>query len=78
MGSRSAEPHEINAVRPTAEEMEAFLALDHDGSIVMVNLLKFKPNAFDEHYTRYAAGSKRSSRKLEHEWSSRVGLSSLF
>ena len=44
---------EINAMRPTPQQMQQFLALP-DGPIVMVNLLKFKPDGGREEYQRYA------------------------
>ena len=51
-----AEAHEaisINAMGPTPEQMQAFLALPEE-PIVMVNLLKFKPDGGAEAYGRYA------------------------
>jgi len=56
VAGRSAKAHEINAVHPTEEQIEGFLAVDHDGPIVMVNLLKFKPDGGRAHYAKYAAG----------------------
>ena len=46
---------EINAVLPTPEQMEAFLALP-DGPVLMVNLLKFTPDGGAEEYAKYIAG----------------------
>ena len=46
---------EINAVLPTPEQMQAFLALP-DGPILMVNLLKFNPDGGAEEYTKYITG----------------------
>lgn len=46
---------EINAMVPSQEQIKGFLALDHDGPIVMVNLLKFKPDGGREEYAKYAA-----------------------
>jgi uncharacterized protein (DUF1330 family) len=46
---------EINAVLPTAEQMQAFLALP-DAPVVMLNLLKFKSNGGAEEYGRYFSG----------------------
>jgi uncharacterized protein (DUF1330 family) len=43
---------EINATRPTPEQMRRFLLLP-DGPIVMVNLLKFKANGGREEYRKY-------------------------
>jgi uncharacterized protein (DUF1330 family) len=45
---------EINAMGPTPEQMQQFLALP-DGPIVMVNLLKFKPDGGAEEYGKYGA-----------------------
>ena len=46
---------EINAMSPTQEQRKAFLTLP-DKPVVMVNLLKFKPNGGAEEYAKYAAG----------------------
>jgi len=46
---------EINAVRPTPEQIQGFLALP-DGPVLMVNLLKFKPDGGAEEYAKYIAG----------------------
>ena len=43
---------EINAMRPTPEQLQQFLKLP-DGPIVMVNLLKFKPDGGREEYQKY-------------------------
>jgi uncharacterized protein (DUF1330 family) len=43
---------EINATRPTPEQMRRFLLLP-DGPIVMVNLLKFKADGGREEYRKY-------------------------
>lgn len=50
----NAHAHEvpINAMGPTPEQTQAFLALP-EGPIVMVNLLKFKPNGGVEEYAKY-------------------------
>ncbi len=48
----AARAHEINAMGPTPEQAQAFLALP-DEPIVMVNLLKFKPDGGREHYNEY-------------------------
>ncbi len=42
----------INAMRPTPKQLLQFLALP-DGPIVMVNLLKFKPNGGRAEYQKY-------------------------
>ena len=56
-GVDGAEAHEveINAMGPTPEQMQAFLALP-EKPIVMVNLLKFKPDGGAEAYGRYGQG----------------------
>ena len=46
---------EISAINSTPEQREAFLALP-DAPVVMVNLLKFKPDGGAEEYAKYAAG----------------------
>jgi len=54
IGASDAHAHEINinAMGPTPEQMQQFLALP-DGPIVMVNLLKFKPDGGAEEYAMY-------------------------
>ncbi len=42
----------INAMAPTPEQMQAFLALP-PGPVVMVNLLKFKADGGAEEYSKY-------------------------
>ena len=49
-------PAAINALLPTPEQMQRFLALPDEGPIVMVNLLKFKPDGGQAEYAKYAAG----------------------
>jgi haloalkane dehalogenase len=44
------------ALLPTPAQMQEFLALPDDHPIVMVNLLKFKPNGGQAEYAKYAAG----------------------
>ena len=55
IGASDAEAHEveINAMGPTPEQMQQVMALP-DGPIVMVNLLKFKPDGGAEEYAKYA------------------------
>lgn len=55
-GGAKARAHEVNvnAMGPTPEQMQAFMALP-DGPIVMVNLLKFKPNGGAAEYAKYGA-----------------------
>jgi len=38
---------------PTAEQRNAIIALDVDGPLVMINLLRFKPDGGAETYARY-------------------------
>lgn len=45
---------EINAVSPSPEQLQQFLALPVDGPVVMLNLLKFKPGGQAE-YLKYGA-----------------------
>ncbi|MBI2826497.1 MAG: DUF1330 domain-containing protein [Planctomycetia bacterium] len=49
---------------PTPEQLQAFLALPDEGPIVMVNLLKFKPNGGQEEYAKYAAAVQPILEKL--------------
>ena len=42
------------ALEPTAEQMAALAARPADAPVVMVNLLKFKPDGGQESYARYA------------------------
>ena len=53
-----------NALLPTPTQMAAFLALPDDKPIVMVNLLKFKPNGGQAEYAKYAAGVQPILEKL--------------
>lgn len=46
---------EINAMQPTPAQMQAFVALPDDGPIVMLNLLKFKPDGGQAEYLKYSA-----------------------
>lgn len=46
---------EINAMSPTPEQIQAYMTLDHDGPVVMVNLLKFKPDGGAAEYAKYGA-----------------------
>jgi len=45
---------QINAVHPTPGQMEEFLALP-DKPVVMMNLVKFKPDGGPAEYAKYAA-----------------------
>ncbi len=40
---------------PNPDQMEAFLARKDDGPVVMLNLLKFKPDGGAESYAQYGA-----------------------
>jgi haloalkane dehalogenase len=52
-----------NAMLPTPSQMQEFLALPDDHPIVMVNLLKFKPDGAAE-YAKYAAGIQPILQKI--------------
>lgn len=54
--TKTNRPDTINALLPDAAQMQKFLALPDDGPIVMVNLLKFKPNGGEAEYAKYSAG----------------------
>jgi uncharacterized protein (DUF1330 family) len=54
----------INALLPTPEQMQAFLKLPDEAPVVMVNLLKFKPNGGEAEYAKYAAGVEPILKKL--------------
>ena len=45
----------INALLPTSDQIQDFFELP-DSPVVMVNLLKFKPDGGADEYARYAAG----------------------
>ena len=65
-GGNKAEAHEveINAMGPTAEQSQAFLAMDTDGPVVMVNLLKFKLDGGAAEYAKYGAGVSKILKKI--------------
>lgn len=46
---------EVNAMQPTPEQMQGFVALPDDGPIVMLNLLKFKADGGQAEYMKYSA-----------------------
>ena len=48
--------NQTNAMLPTKQQTEEFMAIDYDGPIVMVNLLKFKPDGGAAEYAKYSAG----------------------
>jgi len=54
LGGGAAQAHttKINALDPTPEQIQEFLALPGDGPVVMLNLLKFKPGGAGE-YMQY-------------------------
>lgn len=52
------------ALLPTPAQMQEFLALPDDHPIVMVNLLKFKPNGGQAEYAKYAAAIQPILEKL--------------
>ncbi len=80
-GSSDAFPAEktrcaaTNALLPTGGQMQHFLALPDDQPIVMVNLLKFKPQGGEAEYAKYVAGIQPILEKLGAKSSSRVGRS---
>lgn len=53
-GPAEAQAIEINAMQPTPQQIQAFMALP-DEPVVMLNLLKFKPDGGREAYMKYAA-----------------------
>ena len=53
-GEARAHTVEINAQMPTAEQQQALAALPGDGPVVMLNLLKFKPDGGQAEYMKYA------------------------
>ena len=55
---------EINAMSPTSEQFQAFLAMKHDGPVVMVNLLKFKPDGGAAEYAKYGAEVTKILKKI--------------
>ena len=44
----------LNAMQPSRDQMKGFANLDDDGPIVMVNLLKFKPDGGAAEYAKYS------------------------
>ncbi len=54
----------IDALLPTPGQLQAFMALADDSPIVMVNLLKFKPDGGQAEYAKYAAGIEPILEKL--------------
>ncbi len=54
-GEAHAHTIEINALLPTPEQEKAFKELPDDRPVVMLNLLKFKPDGGQAHYMKYVA-----------------------
>lgn len=46
---------EINAINPTPEQLKAFTELPDNGAVLMLNLLKFKPDGGQAEYMKYSA-----------------------
>ena len=44
-------------IEPTMDQIQQFMSLPEDGPVVMVNLLKFKPEGGAESYAKYAAAT---------------------
>jgi uncharacterized protein (DUF1330 family) len=63
-GTKPVHAEDINALMPTEAQIQGYMAIDHDGPIVMVNLLKFKPDGGAEAYAKYAAGVEPILKKL--------------
>jgi len=55
---------DINAMVPTEEQTQHYLAMETDGPIVMVNLLKFKPDGGAAEYAKYSAGVEPLLKKV--------------
>jgi haloalkane dehalogenase len=64
LGEAAPSSGAIDAMLPTPTQMQAFLALPDDSPIVMVNLLKFKPDGGQAEYAKYAAGVQPILEKL--------------
>lgn len=56
---------EINALQPTGQQLKQFMALPDEGPIVMVNLLKFKPDGGAQEYAKYSAAVRPLLEKLD-------------
>lgn len=65
-GAVQAHEVELNALQPTPEQIQAFMQLP-DGPIVMVNLLKFKPDGGQAEYAQYAAKIQPILKKIGAE-----------
>ncbi len=44
----------MNYIEPTGDQIQQLMSLPDDGPVVMVNLLKFKPDGGVESYAKYA------------------------
>lgn len=64
--SAQAQAVELNAMQPTPEQIQAFMKLE-DGPIVMVNLLKFKPDGGRAEYEQYATKVQPILKKIGAE-----------
>ena len=60
----------MQKIVPTSEQFKELMALEYDGPIFMINLLKFKPEEGAETYARYI----ESSTKVFEE----IGVKSIF
>ncbi len=60
----AAEFPALNAIGPTPEQAEAFFALPDNQPVVMVNLIKFKPNGGREDYLAYAKSAPAELAKV--------------
>jgi uncharacterized protein (DUF1330 family) len=49
----------MSFIEPTADQIKEFMRLPEDGPVVMVNLLKFKPDGGAELYAKYAAATTK-------------------
>lgn len=62
--SQTNDPATINALMPTDEQLKTFTELPDDHPIVMVNLLKFKPDGGAREYMKYARGIEPILKKI--------------
>lgn len=46
----------MSYIEPTGEQIKALVEMDYDGPLVMLNLLKFKPDGGKEAYQKYGQG----------------------
>jgi uncharacterized protein (DUF1330 family) len=52
-------------IEPTREQFEQLMALDQDQPIVMVNLLRFKPDGGRATYTKYLELSRKCAENVD-------------